>query len=153
LAGPPSAGWVIDTFAIPLPAGTTLGGMVTPTGWSVTTTGAQVQWLAGSPAAALTTGNALVFGFTTATPAGMATADAHASNSGLSQQSTEHLDVRAPVNPAGPALAQFYQTSQNTPLNVQAPGVLTNDLGTGLHVTVADTRSVWGVPVVVNADG
>ena len=38
-------------------------------------------------------------GFTTATPAGMATADAHAINSGLGQQSTEPLAVRAPDVP------------------------------------------------------
>src|SRR5262249_49531911 len=151
--GPPAAGWGVDSFTVPLPSGTTVSGLVTPQGWSVTTGSTQVQWSASSPAAAITTGGSRVFGFTTSTPPGVASADAHVSNSGLALQVDDLLTVRAPVRPAGPALAQYYQTTQNTALNIAAPGVLTNDLGTGLTVTSADSQSAWGVPVVVNANG
>jgi hypothetical protein len=54
--------------------------------------------------------------------------------------------------PAGPsATGETYATGYNTPLTVAAPGVLTNDSGTGISVT-SNTQPANG-SVTVNADG
>jgi len=43
------------------------------------------------------------------------------------------LSVHGPVVPAGPAVADFYETTEGTTLTVAAAGVLSNDRGTGLQ--------------------
>src|SRR5262249_40913968 len=61
--------------------------------------------------------------------------------------------LRAPVTPAGLAVADYYETNEGATLTIGAAGLLANDTGTGLHVTAADAVSTWGVAVTVNADG
>ena len=77
-------------------------------------------------------------------------------NDGETSSAIVTIIVNAPGNNAPTALDDNYNTDQDTPLSVAAPGVLGNDSdpdGDGLTVISFDANSANGGTVVVNADG
>src|SRR4029450_4422609 len=68
VSGPAASGWQLDTFSVPVPAGASAGGLVTPAGWTAVTAAGQVSWSANDTAAGLTAGESGGFGFTGGAP-------------------------------------------------------------------------------------